>query len=54
MPGEDDGVQCHALLVGHWARRLWERIYALADADGDGRLSRKNLRRWIRRLRADQ
>ena len=39
MPGEDDGVQCHALLVGHWARRLWERIYALADADGDGRLS---------------
>lgn len=41
MPGEDDGIQCHALLVGHWARRLWERMYALADADGDGRLSVK-------------
>ena len=47
MPGEDDGVQCHALLVGHWARRLWERIYALADADGDGRLSAEEIDRMV-------
>ena len=34
MPDEDDGIQCHALLVDYWAKLLWRGIFDRVDADG--------------------
>ena len=44
LPDHDAGMGCHALLLKHFSRGIWKKLWCLLDADGDGEVTTEELK----------
>ena len=44
LPDPDTGLGCHVLLLKLFSKDIWNRLWLLLDADGDGNVSTEELK----------
>ena len=44
MPDHDAGMGCHVLLLKLYSQGIWKKLWALLDADGDGKVTTEELK----------
>ena len=44
LPDHDAGMGCHVLLLKLFSHGIWKKLWALLDADGDGKVTTEELK----------